>query len=987
MVNVPRRFPCGEYFPGEEPRTPPTRGIDSLPQIFIPTRPRYEPPFFPPVITPPDEYWACVGESPGDYFALGGKRCLPCTGLRFGPGGIAGGIATGVDASDRRCIHLSLAECVINCRRPRDPEEQTKFACIGFNDQFLLGGRRCVPCSGFKTNPAGIVVAVNETDPKCIHESLVACVRLCPRGRRRDNDNQTPPGGGGSFGKCVETIIQCPPPRGPNGTYTPDELAALPIRQILRVSATCDALEADLDITDASGIYPFDPAGAYPADNTKKSSADGFCLPESITSDSFWAGCINSRILNDCITEPSNNQYASRPRITTTDLTNNSYTTNTEYNSPGRLTTASQSLERRAGSIVDPNSFAASIINLIPKKQSTQLKVDENSLSRFSSSSGSISDNLGLFDETYNFFRTYPPRETTLISNSQYLNIFNTSVAEEVKYFLNRNNTSSAWHEKIVNDLTPDKIVISLKSDILTAISNLHSVGNERISFDDLITAIKSHLIAGTMDELDVNYYFHVYNTQVNDSLITIDPLGESKEGIQFSLAVFELSSQTPDYSRYSDLRIRNDYKRMRVLLEDIDTNIPTTLIDGTVSTVYLRNAGIPTELIDSPSSFMDIGDGAGYYVSSIDIQNIEYPLLTTNELSSSKYLPPFPRHAVLKTLGTDPGLVINVSSNTTGHEFAQDYNPSADVYPMYFKLNFDELSDVESPNSVVNVLSATYTRLTDEEGKAHSRNYSFNIIKINMDYRDPLIHYARDTSTIDVELDDFNLRSFDENLTPVSRNIILRNFPAAVILSPGLGTTHNPFNTRSVITNYGEPVVVRSLEVTPSFDVNDVTKSRPPLNISNVYNTLGTAYFGLYEKFFDQDIHGDIFTYDPSSSIFEKSYFFNGGYSNTQPASSFREGSIESKVAIGVVDKLANSTGVSELTYWDVYRRLRINDIGKLALVQPKSLMRKLESGWRNNVPIKYVLSRNPIRPTGIPEGTTIANDEIIINEGDRQL
>ena len=961
MVNVPRRFPCGEYFPGEEPRTPPTRGIDSLPQIFIPTKPRYEPPFFPPITPPPgNELWACVGESPGEPFTgRGGRRCLPCTGLRFNPAGIA----IGVDASDRRCIHPTLAACVIVCRQ-RTPDRGP-----GDGGGPGTGGGDPGEQPGSGGGPGG---------PAGGEPGLGGPVT--PGGGQGGGPGQGGPvTPGPGYSKCVEREIKCPPP-DPRRTYSQSEIDQFPVKQILRSIVRCTFQEAGLDL---SSGYPFQPDGPYP----QNGEANDFCLSVRITSTDFWRGCRNSEILNNCISEPSNNQYASRPRITTTDLTNNSYTTNTEYNSPGRLTTASQSLERRAGSIVDPNSFAASIINLIPKKKSTQLKVDENSLSRFSSSSGSISDNLGLFDETYNFFRTYPPRETTLISNSQYLNIFNTSVAEEVKYFLNRNNTSSAWHEKIVNDLTPDKIVISLKSDILTAISNLHSVGNERISFDDLITAIKSHLIAGTMDELDINYYFHVYNTQVNDSLITIDPLGDSKEGIQFSLAVFELSSQTPDYSRYFDLRIRNDYKRMRVLLEDIDTNIPTTLIDGTVSTVYLRNAGIPTELIDSPSSFMDIGDGAGYYVSSIDIQNIEYPLLTTNELSSSKYLPPFPRHAVLKTLGTDPGLVINVSSNTSGHEFAQDYNPSADVYPMYFKLNFDKLSDVESPNSVVNILSATYTRLTDEEGKAHSRNYSFNIIKINMDYRDPLIHYARDTSTIDVELDDFNLRSFDENLTPVSRNIILRNFPAAVILAPGLGTTHNPFNTRSVITNYGEPVVVRSLEVTPSFDVNDVTKSRPPLDISNVYNTLGTAYFGLYEKFFDQDIHGDIFTYDPSSSIFEKSYFFNGGYSNTQPASSFREGSIESKVAIGVVDKLANSTGVSELTYWDVYRRLRINDIGKLALVQPKSLMRKLESGWRNNVPIKYVLSRNPIRPTGIPEGTTIANDEIIINERDRHL
>jgi hypothetical protein len=451
-------------------------------------------------------------------------------------------------------------------------------------------------------------------------------------------------------------------------------------------------------------------------------------------------------------------------------------------------------------------------------------------------------------------------------------------------------------------------------------------------------------------------------------------------------LAAFELSSTTPDYSQYQDLTVRNDYKRMRVLLEDINTNIPTLDVCGNPNQLFLRNAGVPVQSLAGVSSFLDIGDGAGYYISALNVNSGQYPLLTTNDLSSSKYLPPFTRHLILRTLGTDPGLLLQVSSDAN-HEFSQTYNPSADVAPMYFKLDFDSLDDVISPNSVVNILSATYRRVTDAEGTAHSRNYSFNIIKVNLDHRDPAIHYARDTSTITVELDDFNLRAFDENRTPVRENIILRNVPAAIILTPGMGSAHNPFNHMSNIVNYGDPVVVRSLNITPSLDVNNSNQLRPPLESSNVYNSIGTPYFGLYEKLFDQDIHGNVFTYDPNSPVFSKSYFYDGAYSNIQPPSSAREGSIESKLAIGVVDKLAVLTGVEDLTYWDVYRRLSINDIGKLAATSPKNLIRKLESGWRNDVKIKYVLSRDPVRPSGIPDGTTVPNDLIIISEQDRAL
>lgn len=926
MPDLPRRFPCGEFFPGEEPRTPPNQGAsNSIPPIFIPTFPVEEPPFFPPTTPPDDPKWACILVSPGE---------LPQT------------------------------------QQGGDP----------------AGMKKCLPCTGRQVI-AGALVAIDEDDEKCIHGSLAECTVFC-RNRNADIPPVIPTSGPGDtiYQKCVETPIRCPPP-DPTRTYGQSELDALPLKQILRSIVACTLDEASLDIG-AAGGFPFDPT-FYPepiattGPDAGYSDADDFCMRVDSGSTEFWAGCVNSDILADCIVEPDPQGpvtpggrippgYSLPIPITPTTFTSDN----------------SQSITSNLNgvSITNPQSVAASIINLIPQKQSTQVTISNNNLARFSSASGSINQRIGLFDDTYNFFKTYPPTTTTFISNSEYLNIFNSTITEEVSYFLRKNNSTSPWHEKIINSLTNDKIILSLRTELLIVMNNLHGVGNEKLNFNNIITSLKSHLISGKLDEFDPNYYFHVYNSQINDALINVVPEGETPYAMQSSLAIFELSSKSPDYSQYSDLRLRNDVKRMRVLLEDIEANISTLFIDGVTSTLYLKNAGVPTTQVESPSAFMNIGDGAGYYLSSLNIQNDAYPLVTVNELSSSKYLAPFERHIVLRTLGTDPGLVINVSSNAN-HEFTQNYNPSADVAPMYFALDFDKLGDIISTNSVVNILSATYRRLTDEEGASHSRNYSFNIIKINLDHRDPLVHYARDTSTISVELDDFNLRAFDENRTPSRNNIILRNVPAAVIIAPGLGSAHNPFNGRSTIINYGDPVVVRSLNITPSPDVNNTTQLRPPVQSENVYNTIGTPYFGLYEKLYDQDIHGDIFTYNPNSPVFEKSYFYNGSYSNLQPPSSLREGSIESKLAIDVVDKLANLSGVADLTYWDVYRRLSINDIGKLSLISPRTLMKKLESGWRNGIKIKYVLSRAPIRPSGIPEGTEIPNDLIILNERDRNI
>jgi hypothetical protein len=53
MPNLPIRFPCGEFFPGEEPR-PTTTADTSVPPVYIPDPGRFEPVFTPlkSIVTP-----------------------------------------------------------------------------------------------------------------------------------------------------------------------------------------------------------------------------------------------------------------------------------------------------------------------------------------------------------------------------------------------------------------------------------------------------------------------------------------------------------------------------------------------------------------------------------------------------------------------------------------------------------------------------------------------------------------------------------------------------------------------------------------------------------------------------------------------------------------------------------------------------------------------------------------------------------------------
>lgn len=780
-----------------------------------------------------------------------------------------------------------------------------------------------------------------------------------PRGPGGGNGGPITPGSTGPddtgpvrvFAKCRVDIIRC---TEPNRTYSSDEIDRLPIRRIVRTRVPCTFLEASEDV---SGGYPFDPGGSYPGDSL---GAD-FCLPIDIISDSFWEGCVNTEI-SDCITEPTNNssQVITLPR--------------------GAVSVTQQQSITVGTNITNSNQVSQEVLASIPKKTATALLLDDPNIRRQASTSSSYGETFGLFDTTYNFFKDRSSSATVLVANSLYLNIFKDVVAEEVGYFIYRAGSRRPWSEEYLNSLSQDKIILSLREDLLTIFSNIHTIGGTRVSLSDFIEVIRRHLVTGTLDEFDPNYFAFIYNSQINDPIVSPTVEGETYFALQVALGLFELSATNPNYRVENNPSTKTDLKRMRFLLEDLETSIPSTMIDGTSGSLMLTNAGIPASTIES-SSYLNIGDGAGYYVSSNFLESSGLALQTSNELSASRYIAPNLRATVLNLLGSNIGVTINSTAPSGLDEFSVGYSASSEVYPMYFKLDFDSIADIDNPNSVINQLSASYTRISDEEAINHSRNYSLNIVKVNLDYRDPLVHYARDSSSISLRQNEFNLREFDENRSIVGDKIILRNIPAAIIVTPGMGSAHNPFGGRSKVNQYGD-TITRSIRLSPSFDVNNRQILNPPLQVSNIFDSLGTPYFGSYEQLFDQDLHGKLYTYDPSSPIFGRSYFYQGNYSSDSPG--VYASSIESRL-VSLVDKLSSLSGVESLTWWDVFRRVRLNDIGELAYSNPDILTSRLAAGWINNIRIYNVLTRLPLVTTGIPEDATVPNDEIVINYWDR--
>lgn len=607
------------------------------------------------------------------------------------------------------------------------------------------------------------------------------------------------------------------------------------------------------------------------------------------------------------------------------------------------------------------------------------------------------------YNQTYNFFKVPSKPTTTLVPNGDRLDIFSNQVAEEVKYFLDMQNSTAAWNEKYISNLSIEKISVSLLPSVYESLNNIHGEGNLKIDFSVFLNTIKSHLLQGTLDEFDPSFFVSVANKQSNDNFYSLNRTQESQATINNSLSIFEETSVNPDYTKLGlGVNERNDFRRMRFLPEDIKCKVDVLQIDGTDDPIFVTNNGIPTQqlpaLLDNPTTSSvetQFGDGAGYYFSSLSINGEEYPLITYNELSNSYYLNTRDRALILGLLGADSSLRLTSVSPVNNHEFTGSYNSSADLELMYFILDMSSVGDIIGTKTMVTTTSSNYVRVTNEDAIKHSRNNGFNLSKINVDYRDPFIHYARDSSSIYCEMEDFSVKALNRETTPNSNKLIIRSIPQGIILIPGCGSTHNPFNGKSIFQDYSNSTVRRTLSLKPTIDHTDLQPQAPPLAQEKVVLNFGSDSFGLYEKYLDKDLEGLIYSFNSSSEQFSNSYYqYPGGFSSTQPPPEERVNSPEANL-LNLTDKLATvaldlkETSGSQygfLSWYDIYRRMNLNDIGKLMCCNSKDLISSIENGFVKGVFVNNTLNDSNLTVYyGIPETAVVPNDSIIINESDR--
>lgn len=635
-------------------------------------------------------------------------------------------------------------------------------------------------------------------------------------------------------------------------------------------------------------------------------------------------------------------------------------------------------------SVVNAKTLSSSITKSIPQKKVIQFNTNIQNLNA-DDFSVRLLTNTGVFHSFYNFFNTETDPTTYLVPNDKYLNIFNNQVAVEVKYVLDRINTSLPWSDVALNDLDSDKIAISISPSLLEAFRGIHSIGSTEISLTWFLDMLVKSLKSGTLDEIDPNYFFRLAESQRNDAVINYTQASNESAAAAAALGLISQGASSADYNSYLDLSFKRQLKRQRRLNTDINSTVDIIQYDGNDAPLKIKNYGVDVvERIGSSEkdSAVGIGDGAGYYLSTIDISNIENPFVVTNDISASYYMPPSLRHNVLSILGVNSDVKLTTNSLATGHEFHSQYTPEDDISTMYFSLDLKSVSSNSTSNQLIENIFATYNRITDMDADTHSRNYSLNIIKINLDYNDPFIRYARDSSSILLNQNDMSLAFISELQQSVNNIILTKNIPFALIVTPGNGVDHNPFRGESSISNIGD-TIQREISIIPHINHNSNESIQAPLDKETLTEDFPENYFGLYERTYDVDPQGVMYQYNASNGFFSNGYYNGNSYSNNQPPVESRRGSTESQI-VKLIDNLVEWYSVTSITWWDVFVRLTSNQLAFLYEEKSSEFIRKLSSGWRGVTILNVLYSETPVF-TRIPLPLN-SLDIIIMTEEDRR-
>lgn len=945
------------------------------------------------------------------------RRCTICNGAAGNPA-----------PNDPGCLYDSGELCTVNCVDSTYPcpATPTKYKCVLLEREYCPSPhssvikrsiRACLPCDGKRRPGNPNLFNPSPNEPGCTFDSAAQCVGSpcvdtvveCP-----DNGS----GGGGSGRGPAGPTTGGPDGRRPGGPTTggpagpsapaPGEENAKYVCVIIAridcapgfvgVQELRECIECVKDPENPGRFVPpaSGPNGALPPQTipslcedletcrTPRLRPDASAIPDARFR--YTGGCVN----RDYCKPIDYSTVILTQSETTSQVNQVVFTDLPQGSAPPQGQQSSQNSSNN--NIIQTQNVYANVINLYTRKHNNRIEIDiakEANKNESKIVPTQVGERNSLYHPKYNFFRLETqniPKDSKFIPNAYYRNIFGELVAEEIDHVLKRTNTNQSYSEVIIQSITPEKIALSLNPVLLNALTNIHDASNQKVPPTAFFKAIRKHLVTGTLDEFDPNFYINLADKQRNDVIKVYSNTLQPQQLLEkYALSIInntEAKSDLDDKDEYQ----ASLFRRSRRLNVDINARTCFTNLCGESSEITIDNAGLNITKFTNPALddtvedvVMPNGDGYGYYLylNSSKYGCVSYQYDT--DVSSAKYISPEVRFEALSVMRKDPYIKITAESPVGNHEFASGVTYTPDLAPVYLKLDLSSVSSLPSDNLIVDSISASYIVLTDQnEIDEHTDSHGLNVSRVNIDYKDPIFRYIKQSGKINYNQLDINFKNSGKNRGLANQSILTSNLAFGLVVRPVMGSKFNPFNGYSNIESFTGNKVVRSVKFMPSIDVSDFSRRDPILDKVFVFDVKNDYKIGIAEP---ADSQALTFRFNSQSESLTNSFYDKTTQSYTaSTVTSIPDRGLAYLIKESLDYLIQTYPDKQSFTWYDVYRRLPMNKFSEILYETPE-LFNELAYGLRNNVKIVNVLNRaNNDLTEVLPD-----DEKVIIKETDR--
>jgi hypothetical protein len=613
--------------------------------------------------------------------------------------------------------------------------------------------------------------------------------------------------------------------------------------------------------------------------------------------------------------------------------------------------------------------------------------------------------NESIYDLRYNFTTHGFDRDNiALIYNGIYPKIFSEKISSIVAYFLvHRDGT--AWDEVHINELRGDysHIIESLNPDLNLIFNNLTYPTGRKINPNNFYEGLIELLITGKLEEFDFNYFEDLYAYQSRTEVIEYekDPTNdELNSKVALGIIAESIVPADPEERAFDIDKREDDFAwNTKAFLTDVSAHVPVIGSDGVSYALDARDSGLPITLADGTTHILYEGSGHGTYFPieiPTDSGGSKIVALEPNTSLASTYFTPIDALAQAAHL-LDEDTIMRLSVSSAASEFDSDYVPIGTTSSMYLSLDLSSLSGTTSTdNPLVNNIKCSYTLMNDlDEIKQHSIGAGTLATEIFFHIEDPIATYLSGSGKCELDLINIDFTAFVGNKAPMGEQIIARGIvPRALIIQPATGSRYTPFHTKSKIEKIyrdgdGAVKAIRSCDLVPYMDTSkEETKHALTRKHTFVeHKTFGLGPIGTLKSKHrggEYDVDRSYFEYE-TSAVAGNYYFSGGTYTSSVPDIPDPP---TTKLVNDIIGTLKSNYKYTHFTWWDIFRRLKLFDFGRLQLEITDEVLKALQEGEvTGGVPITHVLSGKNESNTGItnPE-LDVSGDTIYLTEFDRR-